>query len=378
MGFGQLGSFGQFGAIGRSGGSRPSWVLSAATLDYDFVNNRYFGGSLSDLSITRASTGYADTASGLLTSFSTGTLRRTDRGLLIELARTNLCVRSQEFDNVSWVKSDTTVTPNDAVAPDGTLTAAKIVFAGNGGIDQIYQNTTFGSSATKSVYIKGTPGETITLSNALSSNVLVTLTGGWDRAVLTATDSDFISIRISGAETARTIWLWGAQVEAGSEASSYIPTSGGSATRAADMITAGGNLLSLIQNTAGTCIAEFQTPPTINSITTRIYDVNSSQMLFYTSVGGVLITRDAGVNQPNASATLTGISKIGGSWDASNVAVVGNNGTVSSSSTSTPGTLGTTYIGNRSAGDRALRSYLRRLTLWSTKLPDATMKALTA
>ena len=41
------------------------------------------------LSCTRASTGYAQTAAGTLTSFAANTLRRTDKGLLIEEARTN-------------------------------------------------------------------------------------------------------------------------------------------------------------------------------------------------------------------------------------------------------------------------------------------------
>ena len=35
----------------------------------------------------------------------------------------NLLLRSEEFDNASWLKLDTTITANAAIAPDGTLTA---------------------------------------------------------------------------------------------------------------------------------------------------------------------------------------------------------------------------------------------------------------
>jgi aryl-phospho-beta-D-glucosidase BglC (GH1 family) len=45
------------------------------------------------LSITRASVGYAQTKTGLWSAFSTGELRRTDRGILVEDAATNLVAR---------------------------------------------------------------------------------------------------------------------------------------------------------------------------------------------------------------------------------------------------------------------------------------------
>jgi len=41
--------------------------------------------------------------------------------------RTNLLLRSQEFDNAYWGKTRSSVTPNVAMAPDGTMTADKLV-----------------------------------------------------------------------------------------------------------------------------------------------------------------------------------------------------------------------------------------------------------
>jgi hypothetical protein len=48
-------------------------------------------------------------------------------GLLIEEQRTNLLLRSEEFDNASWNKVRSSITANTIVAPDGTLTGDKLV-----------------------------------------------------------------------------------------------------------------------------------------------------------------------------------------------------------------------------------------------------------
>jgi hypothetical protein len=41
--------------------------------------------------------------------------------------RTNMCIRSEAFDDAAWTKSSTTVSANAAIAPDGNLTADKLV-----------------------------------------------------------------------------------------------------------------------------------------------------------------------------------------------------------------------------------------------------------
>lgn len=47
--------------------------------------------------------------------------------LLLEPQSTNLLLRSQEFDNASWTKTRSSITPNVVTAPDGTLTADRLV-----------------------------------------------------------------------------------------------------------------------------------------------------------------------------------------------------------------------------------------------------------
>ncbi|WP_156920677.1 phage head spike fiber domain-containing protein [Fundidesulfovibrio putealis] len=49
------------------------------------------------------------------------------KGLLIEEQRTNLLYPSEDFSNAAWTKTRATITANAAVAPDGTMTADKLV-----------------------------------------------------------------------------------------------------------------------------------------------------------------------------------------------------------------------------------------------------------
>ena len=46
---------------------------------------------------------------------------------LIKSAVTNLVLRSEEFNNAAWTKTSATVTANAATAPNGTLTADKLI-----------------------------------------------------------------------------------------------------------------------------------------------------------------------------------------------------------------------------------------------------------
>lgn len=72
----------------------PFWVQTQAGLDLDLVNNRAWNGSAvstaaSLLTTARAGTAYADSVAGVWSSFAANTPRITDKGLLVEEARTN-------------------------------------------------------------------------------------------------------------------------------------------------------------------------------------------------------------------------------------------------------------------------------------------------
>ena len=139
----------------------------------------------------------------------------------------NLLSYTEDFSNGVWGKSGATVTANDTLAPNGTMTADKIVFgAANNYIIQGYAQYNLGNCS-HSIYVKGTPGETIHIDDGYIAIPNVVLTGNWQRI-------DWVSNRGSGQNqgigigtyngaTARTIYLWGAQLELGSTATTYQP-----------------------------------------------------------------------------------------------------------------------------------------------------------
>jgi len=99
-----------------------SGTLAAAHVDLNFESDEYYqlggGTTLAALvTVSRASAGYADNLAGVWTSFAVNTARRTDKGLLVEEARTN-GVRNNSMTGVvagspgtlptNWVQSGPT------------------------------------------------------------------------------------------------------------------------------------------------------------------------------------------------------------------------------------------------------------------------------
>jgi hypothetical protein len=281
--------------VGSSNVYKVSATFIATTTSTIFGVNKYIGQSAKgfrftgiQLEVGNVATEYIPTVASIRTKFagitqdgsSASNIPRLDYtngtcpSILVEPQRTNLVLRSEEFDNASWIGvngglgSLPTRTPNVAIAPDGNLTADLVVFNINNGtssadISQIQQNLSLTSSIhTFSVYAKSSDNITRIVKVVMpSGNVFnITITANWQRFTITdtAVGTGAIRLRLRGNESTAKIanlHLWGAQLEAGSNATSYIPTTTASVTRNADLISKTG-ISSLIGQTEGTVFAD--------------------------------------------------------------------------------------------------------------------------
>ena len=267
------------------------------------------------LTFSRASVATRVNASGLIEEVASNVPRLDYLGstcpkLNLEPQRTNTQIQSEGF--VNWLGIDNvTLTANttDTTAPTGANTATKVVI-GSGAPIRIYEYT--GSSAgsgTISLFVKAGTTSVISLFTSsaslsvyydLSSQVVTPTTGtgtitsysnGWYRITATATlgSNEVLQILFPGSN-GQTIYIFGAQCEAGAYATSYIPTTSAAVTRLADFANKG-SISSLFGATEGTFFCEL-TYTEVNSIPIFLQSSVSSSFnqATYLQFGGNKVT----------------------------------------------------------------------------------------
>jgi hypothetical protein len=160
------------------------------------------------------------------------------RGLLIEEARTNLYTYSANLADASWVTSSCTTLANQDTAPDGTVTAARATFSANG---LLYKNAVPNAAGTysMSVWMRSATGSNQSIrffgNGVTTFSAVQTVTTAWQRFTFTFTYASATSGFTTASGGIADVYIWGAQVEAGAFATSYIPTVASQVTRSGDV-----------------------------------------------------------------------------------------------------------------------------------------------
>jgi len=345
------------------------------------------------------------------------------KGLLIEESRTNLLTYSQDFSNAAWTK-DTNVSNSSGTntAPDGTLTANTISYsASTTGWRATFQATSQAVSTTYTVslYAKksasnflfiratavaGNPyawfnlatGTVGTVQSGITSTSITYAGSGWYRCSITFTTGPSIAVNridigltdADGGSTATlgaSAFVWGAQLEAGAFATSYIPTTAAAVTRAADSANmTGTNFSSWFNASAGTLSTEWDVAAlnqTTNPGIASIDDSTTSNRVLMFQPSNYVDCRvafsGASSNPSNATtitANTTVKSAIAYAAGSAQMAVKGVTGTAGSPSGAfVPNRLA--IGGGVSLGP--LNGHIRRLAYYNTRLSDAQLQGIT-
>jgi hypothetical protein len=270
-------------------------------------------------------------------------------GLLIEESRTNNLTRSDDFAQAVWTKLNTTVTSNNTTSPDGANNADSIFETTALGEHTIYVSGSSLTDATMSVFVKPNGRNNINLrfyaavnnwvtttfllsgsgsitqtASGISSNytarsqTITQLSNGWYRCTLSANRTGGVNVSsfdscttstptliATGAESytgnaSLGVYLWGAQLEAGSFPTSYIPTTTASVVRSVDVCSITGAAFTGFYN---------QSEGTVFSQTTK---TSTNQNAFIVSANNNTFNEDIDLryNAVTAAQSVVNVSNV--------------------------------------------------------------------
>jgi len=367
---------------------------------------------------TRASTATFVGSNGLIQTaainaprFDHDPVTLASRGLLIEESRTNLMLRSDDFGNATWTKINATVTTNQETAPNGSLTADKIVENASTalphGLSQfitVVANTTYRFScffkAGERSICRIAQGSNIAVFN-LSNGTIISTSGtpdanivsygnGWYRCsinTVSATTGMTVNCLMQAAnyigDGVSGLFIWGAQIEVGSFPTSYIPTTTASVVRSADVCSITGSDFSGFYNQSeGTLLTNAFTPASGDRTVLATDDNTANEMIrlrtegtnpFFkvTDGGSEVVAIDAGTVSANT------LFKLIGAYKANDFASSINGGSAVTDTVGTIPTVDRMRIGAGQAGN-TMCGCVSSVRYFKKRLPDSKLQSLTA
>ena len=416
------------------------------SLDFRFARDKRLDPRIT---FSRASTGTYFDANGVLQSAPAGVARFDHNpvsgeslGLLMEEAGTNFVLHSKNVFNdtgaeeLRWSIIDATVagwpvpghglggigvgthTPSAAIAPDGSLTAAYFsavgdnylrsprVTIGNNGqeLNALIVNLSTGMIVSASP--TASPASITSVGSGwyrISWNGRNTLIGGTSTASIYAKAGVTDILKLSfypffggmcmalqtGGTTGQGVYVWGAQIEAGTFLTSYIPTTSSTVTRAADTstsstVTRAADVASIPASPYlyGTFLARYKHQPP-SGLYRQIFSVGAANAYTAfvcrtepTSTVGIVLPGITDIRS-TANTETSGFNNVATTRVLGDYAVCLNGGTVAKSSITTNQTDNSVItfmygtIATNSGGT------ISRFTYYPQRLQDSTLQKLT-
>lgn len=348
-----------------------------------------------DFDFTRSTTATRINSSGNVESVAANLPRIDYTGgtgqILLEPQSTNLLTYSEDF--TEWAKnSGTTLTENNIISPDGTQNATLVVSAGSGSRVGLNTSIVSGTTYTFSVYLKNNGGNTsINIgSHGTTQLETVTINNDWNRytTTFTASSTTTSSIRIISSGSSINLHSWGAQLEALSFPTSYIPTSGSTSTRNADAANNSGS--SSLINGGGSGegviyaeIAAFTSSPGVCNIS--LSDNNQLRRIvigFGFSANQILCSINNGSTFPNflsfqTITDVTAYNKIALKYKLNDISLYINGVEVATDTSSTIPTLQSLQFDNGYNGASQFFGNVKCVAVYKEALTDAELTCLT-
>jgi hypothetical protein len=193
---------------------KASLVMSPSMYEEDLVKSVVPQDGSGDLSFTRASDGTRINSAGL-----------------VEVCPWNLNTNSEIFTTNWGTDGTSTATNNNTTAPNGTLTAAKVV--ANSANGYAYKSLPVPSGTyTLSYYVKASASTTINIAlndiggSGYKRSSAFSIGTEWQRIEFSETISNGSNLYIiyDNMQTGKDYFIWGAQLNIGSTAKPYFPT----------------------------------------------------------------------------------------------------------------------------------------------------------
>jgi hypothetical protein len=188
-------------------------------------------------------------------------------------------------------------------------------------------------------------------------------------------------------DTGENILAWGAQAEAGSFPTSYIPTTTTTVARAADVCSiSSGAFSGLYNNASGTLLSEAMIANLVgnNRGIVQIDNGTNDNVLrhSYTILSGGFISLARA--SADTSTTLSVVAGMGSTiqkraiaYEGTSFASTTNGGTVATATRTMPVGLNAMRIGNLTEGNYQLNGHIAAIRYYRKRLPNAKLQTLT-